>query len=775
MRAAAVGDDRVAWLADAVRASGGAPAEATGPWTRRLEPGAPSLAPTAAALHTLAGELREQQTALVSKLSAQMNIAHTVVADAAGEAQRLADDARPLRAALARAQHTYEQRSPAADAPEARALAELHRLAQIKHRMQAARDTLHAAESWSSVEAEVDGHLAQGDWERAAQRLVGMEQTLSRFDASSEYVAAKQALLERLLHALDAAVSAPLAAAVSGEDLEAVVRCARVYASVHRARVFVERYAAARSAPLLDAWRASDDDGFAALCAALRNLAQAERERFAPQLFEDIDGAVDALLTAAVDRVPLREHIKQLDTPGALPQLVQAYADAAATCASLAAAKTGRHADAPIARAALPSPGAWPERLLSLFAPYRATYRTREAAYLEQAFAATRAAFEARRDRAYVQTADVRRGAWAACVQEIAQLSREQLAECVRQWDAATARARVFAHGADVLDAVHTALLPALAARLCATWEQVRARHARHLHAHAADPARVLDQEMDPIPDWDVVHASVQVLELAPRLDEALHALHAAVLEQGARDARTLEAVKEHAQRLAAPLEVAQAAQAFVLAQLLGTFRVHLAAYSTHGAFYAPPPERTTEVQIPSFSRSPTEAMVRLGEGLLNLPRLLEALVERECPAFAHAVDALPYASEDAEPRAPPRATGAHRVLSLSLLTPSPEAAAAPTAYTAEHVLSLWLRSLASTLLAELHEKLPRMARDARCDRAQLAADVEYLGTIASALNASSPALREWAQVLSLTPAAAQALPPDSALRASAAYGQLFS
>ena len=236
---------------------------------------------------------------------------------------------------------------------------------------------------------------------------------------------------------------------------------------------------------------------------------------------------------------------------------------------------------------------------------------------------------------------------------------------------------------------------------------------------------------------------------------------------------------------------LARAAHALVLAQLLSAFRVHLEAYSTHGQIYAPPTEqKAAEVHIPSFSRSPTEAMVKLGEGLLNLPRLLETLVERELRVFSYEVDALPYAHDDAETHAPPqRAMSTHRALSMSLLThapdapPTPTAAApaeaatdgAPTAYTAEHVLSLWLRSLTSTLLVELQGKLPRMARDARCDRAQLAADVEYLGTIASALNASSPELRAWAQVLTLTPGAARALPAEHALRASAAYAAVFS
>lgn len=787
-----VQDDRAAWLADAVRVPPSAPTEATGAWSQRLsERGAPDLAHVAAALRSLADDVREQQTALTSKLSAQMNVARTVASEAADEAEHLARDTQSLRAALEHTQHTLVAKTPASGTAEAAALAELHRLAQVKHRMQAARDTLRASESWSSVESEVDGHLAQGDWERAALRLVGMEQTLSHFDASSEYVAAKRMLLNRLLDTLDEAVAGALATAVRAEDTDAVVRCARVYTSVHRAPVFVARYTELRTQPLSDAWDAAPDR-VAGLCAALCALADAERGQLAPRLFQDVNAAVDVVLTAAAERLPLRAHVERLASPATFPALVQAYSDLAATCKAIAApAAHDPTPDAPIPLDALPPARAWRAQVLGVFAPHQAVYGTLEAAHLEHAFEATRAAFEARRDRAYVQTADRHPGAWAACMQDMAVLSRDQVDACVELARAASERAQAFAHGADVLDVLQDALLPALSARLGSAWEQVRARHAQHIRAQAlSDPAQLLAEDMDPIPDWDVVHASVQVMQIGPRLDTALHTLQAALLAHAAHDAAALERLRAHTPPLVAPPALARAAHALVLAQLLSAFRVHLEAYSTHGQIYAPPTEQKAEVHIPSFSRSPTEAMVKLGEGLLNLPRLLETLVERELRVFSYEVDALPYAHDDAETHVPPqRAMSTHRALSMSLLThapdarPTPTAAApaeaatdgAPTAYTAEHVLSLWLRSLTSTLLVELQGKLPRMARDARCDRAQLAADVEYLGTIASALNASSPELRAWAQVLTLTPGAARALPAEHALRASAAYAAVFS
>ena len=158
---------------------------------------------------------------------------------------------------------------------------------------------------------------------------------------------------------------------------------------------------------------------------------------------------------------------------------------------------------------------------------------------------------------------------------------------------------------------------------------------------------------------------------------------------------------------------------------------------------------------------------MRLGEGLLNLPRLLESLVERELPHFAFQVDLLPWAHEDeASARLVRREA---RALSAQLLTQVDDAASAASA--TDHVLSLWLRSLTRTLLADLEgDVLPHLVQQADYDRLQLAADVDYLSTMASALNASSAPLREWAEVLALSPTARASLPSTSALRLSAAY-----
>ena len=103
-----------------------------------------------------------------------------------------------------------------------------------------------------------------------------------------------------------------------------------------------------------------------------------------------------------------------------------------------------------------------------------------------------------------------------------------------------------------------------------------------------------------------------------------------------------LETIKAAAASLTDLDTALHAAQRLVMELVLTVFRQHRDRNVTHGAWREHAPARTDpRVPMPTFSRSPTEGMVRLGEGLLNLPRLFEALVEREWANFAYGVHAL--------------------------------------------------------------------------------------------------------------------------------------
>lgn len=764
--------DRVAWVNQAAKVPD-APAP-QGAWSRRVqEAGAPDMRAVSDALAAASTELHASRSAHMAQLMREMANARAAVPDAAAQARLVAEHAPLVRAALAEA-----QRPPGmSDVPSAAsdALATVHALAQVKQRMQTARDMLEAADSWSLVEADVRSFLTDAQWERAARRLAAMGQSLDTFDASSEYVAAQRALHTRLLGALDDTVSPALSAAVRNQDMDTVVQCARVFAIVHREASFVQSYLVSRSEGVRTAW-AESGASVPVLAAALVHLAREEATVFVPQLCAQTTAALLTATVAALDP-PLSVALR--DRP--LPAIADAYRELRVTSQQLVhwereAATTAAVAE-PLCLPELPCD--WASALAEAFRPHQRAYRALEAACLEHAYAAQRGAFQTQLDRILVGTSADTSEAWMEAVQRIAALLHEQIDVGRALTREAFARAGVLigARGADgLVAALTTALYPAVTARLCAATETLRLRYVQHVRAAPVADVLAAD-DMDAVHDWDLVQAGARLLDatrdVEQLLSDALATTHALDGPSDALHEAALRSIPAAGARvaedIAPPTKLIHAAQSFVLELLLSAFRRHVEAYAAHGAWTMQERLGDARVKVPTFSRSPTEGMVRLGEGLLNLPRLLEALVERELRAFQYAVDELPFAHDDegATQRATRRS---HRSLSVSMLTggaPADEGGVA----TADHVLSLWLRSLTLTLLAALRdETLPRIAAQHNCDRAQLAADLDYLGNIASALNASCPPLRAWVDVLQLEGPA----PADSPLRATRAHAVVW-
>lgn len=846
------------WVAQAVAdVAREEPPPRAGAWTRQLhDAGVPSLAALQTRLQQLATELALERSDMAAQISAQMHRARDVVPAAARDAQQMGEDAAQLRHELARAQRAV---APAAGAAPGDgtvgsrdARARVYELATIKRRMHAARDVLMAAESWSMVEADVEGFLAERRYERAAERITETRASLARFDEASEYVAARRKLLARLLDALEAGVSSVLVDAVRAGDVPGVARCARVFADVGRSQEFTQWYFGTRRERVLHAWRDSSPDAplvrLAALYEALVALAREEHAHYAPALFAERHAAVDALLASALraldpsvaEAVHAGAARTEAEAP-ALPALVDAYSATVRAAQALeemcsAAPDAAAEPAAPIHLApTTPTDGAAP--LVDAFLPYQLRYTTLETQLLTHQWRHdVDASFSKQLYRIFVRSAAAHASVWVTRVQDVAALLHEYVPVFVRACDAAEARMLAFTRGtgiAALLHAVHTTLSPAVCARFEAAVETLRMRF-----RHRPDGAQRRTDADDPVEDWGVVHASVRVLDAALHLERALCGWYPALVERARAplaaalaprgntrvahgSAAALLAASPHAEPLrrfargavpavlpaperpepavlAAPT---YAAQQLVLDFLLSGLRREVDAYRAQGAAPAPAPARAgleAEVRIPSFSRSPSEGVVRIGEGLLNLPRMLEPFVEKELRVFAHAAEALPHVAEGAEAASPGGAASplpaestahrhsrtAHRSVSASLLPP-PAATQAPAVSSeadgeardasAGSVLSLWLRSLTLTLLAAVRtEVLPALAGRA-AERKQLATDVEYLCNIASALNAHSAALRQWAELLAMEPAQVAALPDESALRRSEAFRALYT
>lgn len=155
-------------------------------------------------------------------------------------------------------------------------------------------------------------------------------------------------------------------------------------------------------------------------------------------------------------------------------------------------------------------------------------------------------------------------------------------------------------------------------------------------------------------------------------------------------------------------------------------------------------PQRSSDLQIPTFSLSPTDSVQRVAEGLLNLPRLFEVYADDDALAFS--LRTLPYvdpellksAMEQQHPEATSGQATHGRKTSIA-------AFAKPTPIDPEVVSSAWLASLGHTFVNHLTEKvLPGIAALSTPGAAQLSSDLEYLSNIVRALNVENEALERW-------------------------------
>lgn len=706
--------DAVAWLNREMR--GLAPSRASGTWTQRVaESGAADPQHVETRLAELHRRIRSARSEHAAEIETQIQRARANVPQAAEQAQQVAREATHFRAAL---QALHHSEPPAA-------LACVHRLTDIQHRMQHARDLLQAADAWSYVEADVHAHIQERDYARAAQRIADVRDSLAQF-AHSEHVSAQTAVLARLSDTLLREVQPVLAAAITSGDVDAMELCAAVYARLQQDDALAELYLPARAERVHRVWADTDATlpaKMAQLGDALVALTDEEVHTFAPRLFGN-EAAVVVAHTLATLSPSLATCVATAQAP--LPDMVQAYEVAHAWAARLEALMRGATTQ-PVVQ--LRGSRDWRPCIEEAFAPFKAAYRALEEAYIEQAWSDTQPSFATQLDRAMVSSLSDDMAPWLQCVTLVAELLHDQvmLARALRT----EALQRAHALGAPLSDtqaALHASLDPGVAHRLSSTMDLLRQRYQSHARVNAPMHLAQAD-DLDALHDWSLIRAGAKMLGVVREAGEAMDtALHAA--------------------------------QRLVMELVLTVFRQHLDMYVAHGAWREHAPARTDpRVPMPTFSLSPTEGMVRLGEGLLNLPRLFEALVEREWANFAYGVHAL----DDERPRKT-------RTLSAKMLTHDmPDD-------TLDYVLSAWLRSLTLALLASLQQDaLPRIVASRECDRAQLAADLDYLSTIASALNASSSALREWVDVLQLDARAASALSASSPLRASRAFALVWT
>ncbi|KAF7376288.1 Expansin-like EG45 domain-containing protein [Mycena sanguinolenta] len=142
------------------------------------------------------------------------------------------------------------------------ALDRLQLLDTIKTRMEAAREVLREAESWSTLELEVTSLLAEKSYAKAAERLSEASRSMAVFQNTPEYDPRKT-LMVNLQNQLEAALSSALVAAINTHDLAACRNYFSIFSHIQRESEFRNYYNGSRRASVVAVWqdtRISDCD-----------------------------------------------------------------------------------------------------------------------------------------------------------------------------------------------------------------------------------------------------------------------------------------------------------------------------------------------------------------------------------------------------------------------------------------------------------------------------------------------------------------------------------
>ncbi|KAJ4001598.1 oligomeric Golgi complex subunit 7 [Lentinula boryana] len=203
-----------------------------------------------------------------------------------------------------------------------------------------------------------------------------------------------------------------------------------------------------------------------------------------------------------------------------------------------------------------------------------------------------------------------------------------------------------------------------------------------------------------------------------------------------------------------AMFDFAKACQISLQGTILSPLRQQLASYASSSIWLTTGEDsrNTTfsDLQVPTFSLSPSEIIQRVTEGLLNLPRLFEVYADDDALSFS--LQTLPFADPELLKNAPdasvpdvPSHTRRHSITKTTTLDP-------------ETVSTAWLSSLGQSLLAHLTtEVLPRINRLNAGGAAQLASDLGYLSNVIRVINVESDELEQWKEYVELNDEAGKA------------------
>ena len=240
--------------------------------------------------------------------------------------------------------------SASTESPETKAaLEQLRYLDNTRRGLEAARDVLREAESWSSLESEVSSLLSEQNYERAAETLSEAAKSMVVFQNTPEYES-RRSLMVSLQNQLEASLSSALVAAINSQDVAVCKNYFSIFKNIQREAEFRNYYYGSRRGSLVATWqtaRLRDADAeanqdspslqtFAAFLpsffASFLTLLEAERSSI-PSIFPDPPATFSSLISSALSSLqptfPQRlSSIAGTHGPYTLTEIISIYAAA---------------------------------------------------------------------------------------------------------------------------------------------------------------------------------------------------------------------------------------------------------------------------------------------------------------------------------------------------------------------------------------------------------------------------------------------------------------
>ena len=151
-------------------------------------------------------------------------------------------------------QHPNSAEGDSEEAKTFRSLESLTHLDKLKTRLEAARDILREAESWSTLEGEITGYISTSSWQKAGGRLAEAGRSMVVFQSTPGEYESRRTLLVSLQNELEGALAKALDSAIEKKDVEEMAKLREVFETIDRGGEFRTYYFSARRRQLVDEW-----------------------------------------------------------------------------------------------------------------------------------------------------------------------------------------------------------------------------------------------------------------------------------------------------------------------------------------------------------------------------------------------------------------------------------------------------------------------------------------------------------------------------------------